>query len=170
MYKNVLLIAVAAMFFWACGGQNTANTEQTTEQEEVVVVVDEPTAVTVANFKEKAGELIDKEVIIEGTVTHVCKHGGKKMFIMTEDPDVNVKIVTGEETASFDPELEGSYIKVHGIVEAIEVEVEGEGQLHEGEDGVEHVEDEAHQNIYHVPQYSVICIDYTVEEADPSGE
>lgn len=169
MYKNLLMIVVAAIALWACGGQNTASTEQTTEQEEQVVVVEEATAVTVANFKEKAADLIDKEVLVEGTVTHVCKHGGKKMFIMAEDPDVNVKIVTGDETAAFDPELEGSYIKVHGIVEAIEVEVEGEGQLHEGEEG-EHEEDEAHKTIYHVPQYSIICIDYTVEDTEPSGE
>ncbi len=165
MYKNVLLILVAAAFMWACDGQNAAKEEVTTQEE---VVVEEATALSLAEFQDKAEALVGKEVIIEGTVIHVCKHGGKKMFITADDPDVRIKITTGEETASFDTELEGSYIKVHGIVEAIEAEVVGEGQHAEGEE--EHEEDADHKNIYHKPQYSVICISYVVEQAEPVGE
>ena len=74
------------------------------------------------------------------------------------------KITTGEETASFDTELEGSYVKVLGIVEAFETEVVEEGEAHE--EG-EHEEDADHKNIYHKPQYSVVCVEYTVEETSP---
>ena len=164
MYKNLLLILVTAIFLMSCGGQSTTNQdEQITSQEEVVVT--EPTVVALAEFAEKAEALVGKEVFLEGSVIHVCKHGGKKMFITADDPDVRIKITTtGDETAAFNTELEGSYVKVYGIVEAIEVEVVEEDE--HGEEG-EHEEDADHKNIYHVPQYSVACLDYTVEETMP---
>jgi len=160
MYKNVLLIMMAAAFLWACGGQTTANQEETTQQEEVVAA--KPTSLKIAEFKEKAETLVGQEVIIEGDVIHVCKHGGKKMFLTDDDPDIRIKITSGEEMTAFEPELEGSHIKVFGIVEAIEAEVTGEGQLHE--------EDADHTNHYHKPQYSIACIKYVVEETTPDGE
>lgn len=160
MLKNVFLILVATVFLMACGGQNTATQEeQATTHEEVAAV--EPMVLTLAEFQEKASSIIGQEIILEGSVIHVCKHGGKKMFITADDPDVRIKITTGQETASFDTELEGSYVKVVGIVEAMEVEV-----VDEGEHG-EHEEDEDHKNIYHKPQYSVACVSYTVDEGTP---
>ena len=157
MYRNLFIILVAAVFMVSCGGQTTASQdEQTVQQEEVKA---KPAKVELSDFAVKAESLVGHEVVLEGTVIHVCKHGGKKMFITADDPDVRIKITTGEETAAFDTELEGSYVKVMGIVEAMEVEVEHE----EGEDG-EHEEDADHKNIYHKPQYSVSCVEYTVEE------
>jgi len=174
----ILLVAAIAI---ACGSQNTANQEQTTQEEEIVV--EQPTVVALADFKDKAESLLGKEVILEGSVIHVCKHGGKKMFISADDPDVRIKITTGDETAAFGPELEGSYVKVIGIIEAIESEGEGEGKLagdgmlagdgehEEGEhEEGEHEEDADHVNIYHTPQYSVAMIEYEVIETDTDGE
>lgn len=159
MYRNLFIILVAAVFMVSCGGQTTASQdEQTVQQEEVKA---KAAKVELSDFAEKAESLVGHEVVLEGTVIHVCKHGGKKMFITADDPDVRIKITTAEETAAFDTELEGNYVKVLGIVEAIEVEVEHEGE--HGEDG-EHEEDEDHKNIYHKPQYSVSCVKYTVEE------
>ncbi len=181
MYRNLLMILLVAAIAIACGSQNTANQEQTTQEEEIVV--EQPTVVALADFKDKAESLLGKEVILEGSVIHVCKHGGKKMFISADDPDVRIKITTGDETAAFGPELEGSYVKVIGIIEAIESEGEGEGKLagdgmlagdgehEEGEhEEGEHEEDADHVNIYHTPQYSVAMIEYEVIETDTDGE
>ena len=181
MNKKVLFILMVTAFLWSCGSQTTTDQEQTEAQEQEVIV-EEPTVIALADFKDKAESLVGKEVILEGTVIHVCKHGGKKMFITADDPDIRIKIIAGEENISFDTELEGSYVSVHGIVETVEAEEVGEGQgkgdgtgegegknagegEHEGE--AEHEEDEDHVNIYHVPQYSVVVIDYTVEEIIP---
>jgi hypothetical protein len=185
MNKKVLFILMATAFLWSCGSQTTTDQEQTETQEQEVIV-EEPTVIALADFKDKAESLVGKEVILEGTVIHVCKHGGKKMFITADDPNIRIKITAGEENISFDTELEGSYVSVHGIVEAVEAEEVGEGQgqgqgkgdgtgegerknagegehEHEGE----HEEDEDHVNIYDKPQYSVFVIDYTVEEIIP---
>ena len=168
MKKNVLFILMATALLWSCGGQNTAKQEQTNVQEQEVIA-EAPTVVAIADFKDMAELLLGKEIILEGTVIHVCKHGGKKMFITADDPDVRIKITAGEESVSFDTELEGSYVKIHGIVEQMETDEMGEGKLAgegEGEES-KHEEDADHENIYHAPQYSVVVIDYAVEETIP---
>ena len=169
MFKKIFIFAFIALIMAACG--NTTTQEQTEATEQETEVIAEAVSVAVIDFPEEAENLVGKEVFIEGTVIHVCKHGGKKMFIVNdEDPDVRIKITTdGEQVAAFQPELEGSYIKVKGIVDAVEVEiVEGEGE--EGEHEGEHEEDADHQNIYHKPQYSISCIEYAVTEEAPEEE
>lgn len=109
--------------------------------------------VEVNTFKEKAPELVGKIVEIQGMATHVCKHGGDKMFIMNDNPEIQVKITRNPKMAAFVPELEGSTIWVKGIVQEMEVEMEAEE---------DEVQDEAHKNIYHVKQYSIEAIEYQV--------
>jgi len=166
MLRNIFMILVAAALVWSCGNQQAAQQDENIVEEEVIVE-ETPMALTLAEFKEKAETIVGKEVILEGTVIHVCKHGGQKMFITADDPDVRIKITTGDEMAAFTTELEGSDVKVVGMVEAIETEVEGEGK--HAEDG-EHEEDEDHVNHYHKPQYSVKCIKYAVVEPETVDE
>ena len=163
MLRNLLLIIMASFIVWSCGSQQTVNQEQIVEEEVVTKV--EPKTVALADFKDQAETLVGKEVILEGTVIHVCKHGGQKMFITADDPDIRIKITPGEEMAAFETELEGSDVKVVGVVEAMEAEVVGEGT--HAEDGEEHEEDADHENIYHKPQYSVKAMKYTVVEVTP---
>jgi len=148
--KFLLAIASIAMIF----SISTLNAQETKDKKEC-----ETLKMEVSHFAEKADGLVGKEVEISGMVTHVCKHGGKKMFLMSDDPDVQVKIITGEKVAAFPAELEGSNVWVVGIVEAEEIEVE-----EDHEEGEEHEEDEDHKNIYHVKQYSISCLKYKVVE------
>ncbi len=114
--------------------------------------------VTPENFQEYAAANVGSEVEIKGMVVHVCKHGGKKMFIIGEDPEKRVKITATDQVSVFDPELEGSVVAVKGIVEPIEEEV----VVDEGE---KHEEDADHKNYYHVPQYAIGCSSFkTIED------
>jgi hypothetical protein len=105
------------------------------------------------NFQDVAADMVGKQVEIQGMVVHVCKHGGKKMFIIGENPDVSVKITASDKVSVFEPELEGSTVYVTGIVEPmddveeIEQEVKTEGNV-----------DAAHENQYHKPQFSISCL------------
>ena len=165
MLKKVFIFAIIALIMAGCANNTTQEQTEATEPETEAVA--EIIQVAVIDFPAEAEKLVGKEVFIEGTVIHVCKHGGKKMFIAgDEDPDIRIKITTdGEAVPAFQTDLEGSYVKVKGIVDAIEVEVVEEGE-HEGE----HEEDEDHKNIYHKPQYSVSCIEYEVTVEGPADE
>lgn len=163
MLRNLLLIIMASVIVWSCGSQQTANQEQVVEEE--VVAKAEPKTLSLADFKDQAETMVGEEVILEGTVIHVCKHGGQKMFITADNPDIRIKITPGEEMAAFEAELEGSDVKVVGVVEEMEAEVIGEGT--NAEEGEVHEEDADHENIYHKPQYSVKAMKYTVVEVRP---
>ncbi|MCU0369922.1 MAG: hypothetical protein MUC31_00765 [Bacteroidales bacterium] len=115
------------------------------------------TLVTPEKFQDFAAENVGKEVEISGMVVHVCKHGGKKMFIVGEDPEMRVKITVSEKVTVFEPELEGSVVNVVGVVEPIEEEVVPEEE--------KATEDTDHKNYYHKPQYAVSCLKFkTIEE------
>jgi hypothetical protein len=78
--------------------------------------------VKISEFKIKAGELVGKTVVVTGIVDHVCKHGGKKLFLVDESSDASVKITTGENMASFTQNLIGETVEVTGVVEEMIVD------------------------------------------------
>jgi len=96
MTKRFLLGIVTFSLLVACNNQNS----------------EKATAITSSEFANIAESLIDQNVSIEGTVMHVCKHSGKKLFI-NED---RVKVIASEKIASFDVALEGSTVIIKGIV------------------------------------------------------
>ncbi len=161
MFRKLLFVFVAASIFVACGGNMQQKQEAETVAEEETIEVTS-TAVEVNDFQEKAAGMIGEEITIEGTIMHVCRHGGQKMFITADNPDFRVKITPGEEMAAFTPEMEGGYVVVTGVVKEIEEEMHAEGEEHE--------EDEDHENHYHKPQYSITAIEYTIKEAPAEEE
>lgn len=161
MFKKLMLFMFVSALFISCG----SNDSKTTEEEVIVQekVSTAPVKITVAEFNDNAAELVGKIIHIEGTVDHACKHGGKRMFIIDENPDVRVKIEAGENIPAFDAELEGSEVIISGKVEELiideayltewekELEQEGEAshKIHEGEPGHEKQEaDEDHSHQY----------------------
>lgn len=96
MTRRLLFGIVALSLLVACNNQST----------------EESTAITSAEFASVAENLVDQTVSLEGTVMHICKHGGKKLFI-NED---RVKVIASETLASFDLTLEGSSVIIKGII------------------------------------------------------
>ena len=110
--------------------------------------------ITVADFLAKASPMVEQAVRVKGTVVHVCRHGGQRLFITGENPEDRVRITTGEDIAEFEVALEGSQIEIVGVVKELiidntylaewEAEVIGgatehdRGEGHEG--GVGHME------------------------------
>ncbi|MCF8231361.1 MAG: hypothetical protein K9J27_04160 [Bacteroidales bacterium] len=146
--------------------------------------------ININDFEQKAGEYVGQEVHMEGMVVHVCKHGGKRMFITGDNPDVRVKITKGENMASFKPELEGSDVAVEGVVRVREVSEtyldkwekdvkadmkESKQKIHTGEEGHEEHEGEKKETLMKIKNmrkqlkesdkdvlsfYSLECKDY----------
>lgn len=54
-----------------------------------------------------------KEVVLKGTVVHVCKHSGKRLHLMSTDEKTKVRVEAGA-IGKFEKELEGSDIVVTG--------------------------------------------------------
>jgi len=109
MKKIVMLIAFSA-FIISCN--NNADTNPSPETSEYQM----PT-IELAEFDAKAINFVDKEVMVAGIVDHVCKHGGKKLFLVNDEADVHV-----ESDTRFDDELIGSEVVITGIVREFRVD------------------------------------------------
>ncbi|HKJ05970.1 MAG TPA: hypothetical protein VJ970_00740, partial [Flavobacteriaceae bacterium] len=107
--KKFILIAVVFTLLVAC----KTETKQVEDKEiEATEEVTETPEIALANFNEKAGEFVNKEVKVKGIVDHVCKHGGKKLLLVTDEGDAHVF-----SDERFDEALKGSEIVVTGVVE-----------------------------------------------------
>ena len=103
MFRKLLLILSIALLAASCGGDKT--TEQTTETV--------PT-LTIAEYNANPDAYVDKTIELTGTVNHVCKHSGQRMFLIGDNPEDRVKIESGDKIAGFDVALEGNKVKVVG--------------------------------------------------------
>jgi FtsZ-binding cell division protein ZapB len=80
------------------------------EEIKTIETVETP-MLAIGEFDSKAGEFVNKEIKINGIVDHVCKHGGKKILMATDEGNVHVN-----SDERFDEALKGSQITVTGIV------------------------------------------------------
>jgi hypothetical protein len=156
MIKKMTVLAFAS-FVLLSAGSLFAQDNKLTATPAAVSADSKVTVITPEKFQEFAVNNVGKEVEIQGMVVHVCKHGGKKCFILGQDPEKRVKITASDKVSVFLPEIEGSTILVRGIIEPI-----AEEELPEAEKATQ---DADHANYYHVPQFSISCMAFkTVSE------
>lgn len=140
--KNLVLIGILTFLFFGCGNQNKKQ-QQSAEPQVVVLTVDE--------LYEKAAELADKEVVVKGTVMHVCKQGGGRCFLMGSNEDMNIRVEAGEKIGAFTQEQMGSDLEITGILKIVRTEADAHNPGNEhGEASTEEtdsVADEAHRII-----------------------
>ncbi len=113
MIKKLLGILAVAALLVSCGNKEQKK-EECCDKDIAKVTVDE----VVTDMQ----KFVEKEIVISGTVNHVCSHGGKRMFIMGTDPDVAIKITPNEEIGVFEKELEGSHVMVTGILRELRID------------------------------------------------
>ena len=105
--KTKLMMAalfVAACFtMMSCGGGK----KQAKNAEEVAMSIDE--------VMEKAADLVEQTVVIEGVCTHTCSHGAKKMFLVGSDDSKTLRIEAGE-LGAFDTKVVNNVVTVKGII------------------------------------------------------
>ncbi|MBQ5402940.1 MAG: hypothetical protein IIU11_01020 [Bacteroidales bacterium] len=107
---------VCAAFMSACSGNSGGSAaEKNVNQKEKSTLPEN--ALTPLQIFNKGEELIDKEVIIAGKVTHVCKGTGKKCFVSADDDStMSMQIFVGGEIDTFPREIMYKNIAISGIV------------------------------------------------------
>lgn len=114
MKKFLIFLAVLTMAV-ACKNNESKVADENGEAQ-VEEVVEIP-MVDLADFNAKAASYVDKEITTKGIVDHVCRHGGKRLFLVSDEADLHID---GEER--FDEDLNGSEIEVTGIVREFRVD------------------------------------------------
>jgi hypothetical protein len=93
---------------------------------------------------------VDKNIIVEGKVVHVCTESGKKLFIVGENPDIRLYVAAGENMPKFSMDLLGSEVTVEGVIKRVggPVMAMAEGESHsEGLD----VQKSSHSGVNKMP-------------------
>ncbi|MCB2221262.1 MAG: hypothetical protein KQI35_12765 [Bacteroidetes bacterium] len=117
MIKKFLFMMALAAFFTSCGGGAGTDENVQDETTSMEATQNEVPMIAIGEFDSKAGEFVDQEIMVEGIVDHVCKHGGKKLFLVSDEGDLHV-----DSDTRFDEALTGSDIKVKGIVREFRVD------------------------------------------------
>ena len=109
MFKKALGIIAIAALLHSCGTKQS-ETENTAEK------------ISVDNLMASIDNHIDKDMLVCGTVSHVCSHGGKRLFLIGENPDNAIKVIPNDEIGVFSKELEGSFVHVYGKVQELKID------------------------------------------------
>jgi hypothetical protein len=88
-------------------------------------------------------EFQDKAIALSGMVTHVCRHGGQKCFVLAEDGETQLRIVPGEGIDEFGIDLEGSTVAFKGTFRMMTAE-EADAHVDEHHSHEHHAEEMAH--------------------------
>lgn len=111
--KKLIIITFISCLTIACGNKknegNNQNADSTkTEMSDSVYKLDDLLAV--------ADQMVDKTVKVKGTVTHTCKHSGKRCFIVGDNGDVSMRVEAKGNIGGFNRELIGSDIEITGVL------------------------------------------------------
>ncbi len=106
--KNLLILLSIVILSGAC---NTSTNNETDSSRS-----NSPIVLSIGEFYDNPDNYTGKEVTIRGLVTHVCKHGGQKLFIENEEDNGSLRIDVGENISEFDIQMEGSVIEFTGII------------------------------------------------------
>ncbi len=109
MKTNFLMMLTAlALTFASCGGKATKTGAQTPQAEAAP-------ALEVDAVLAGADSLSGREIELEGICTHICKHGGTKIFVMGSD-DTKTLRIEAAELGSFDRKCVNSIVRVRGVL------------------------------------------------------
>jgi hypothetical protein len=109
MIKRIIPIVIAALLVTSCGNKSGKE----------ISAGDKAVKVEFASLVSNPADYIDKNIVVEGKVVHVCRETGKKLFIVGENPDVRLYISAGENMPKFPLELLGNNISVEGRLERV---------------------------------------------------
>lgn len=124
---------MSVVLFANCtGNKKTANSDRN------------QTALSVDNVLTMAEQETDKTVIVEGLCTHVCSHGGKKLFMMGEDDSNTIRVDSNDDLGTFKADCTNSLVRVKGLLKEERIDeaylVKWESELAQGT-AEEHGED-----------------------------
>lgn len=112
--KRTVVLFFSLLVLFSCSNQ----TKQKKDEKSAELAV-----LTVDELQAQGKNLVGKEVIVKGTVTHVCKESGARCFMMGSTEDISIRIEAGK-IGSFSQEQMGSDIQVRGILREVQLDEE----------------------------------------------
>ena len=109
MKKSYLLLPALCCLFaltlGSCGSGSSSKQTKATQQAALSACL------------EQAETLAGQPVSVEGVCTHICQHGGGKIFLMGSDDTQTIRIDASDALGKFKPETVNSLVRVTGTLE-----------------------------------------------------
>ena len=112
--RNLLIIFTAFLFILSSCNKQTA---------EVKTAAPEMKIISFDDLYSNTYDAPKGKVVVEGLCVHVCKHSGKKIFVIGTDPNKKIQIFAGEGLSGFPQDIEGSKVRVVGLLEEEKLEM-----------------------------------------------
>lgn len=110
VYILSTLLLIAGLTGQSCrSGKKTEKQENRQEQSSARIL-------QVDDLLDQAENRKEQEVEIEGICTHICAHGGGKIFLMGSDDTRMIRVEAGEKVGSFGQETVNNIVRVRGIL------------------------------------------------------
>ena len=106
--KNFFYLTMIGLLVFSCNNQSGNNSTEETKKQ-----IEEAVEVSLAQLAEFP-KSYEGKIMVKGMVTHVCKHGGQKMFLTNESQDANMLIRVSSSIPEFEVALEGSTVEITG--------------------------------------------------------
>jgi len=152
MQRSILWVLIA---FLAVSCNQTAKQEgdnqEASKTEQIV-------SATIVELLASPADYQDKEVAVSGMVTHVCRHGGQKCFIVADDGETQIRIVPGGDIDEFKIEMEGSTVAFKGTFRVQTVELAAEA-VEDYNSKEHHVVEQSHSSAEKA-EYFVEAVDF----------
>jgi ABC-type nickel/cobalt efflux system permease component RcnA len=142
MKLKAFALLIAALMAFSCTNKKQKEKETTEKQKQDQTEILEVTKVT-----NQPENYTDKKITVKGMVTHVCRHGGKKLHISASESDQKLRIKAGKNMSAFEREMEGSTVKVTGKFIEERIDQAYIEKLKKGDSGEHH--DHAEENHEH---------------------
>lgn len=148
--QRSFLWVILAFLAVSCDQTGKTGSENAVKSEEIVTA-------SIVELLADPVDYKDKEVAVSGLVTHVCRHGGQKCFIVADDGETQIRIVPAGDIDEFKIEMEGSTIAFKGTFRILNT-AQAEEQMEEYNTQESHVVEQAHS--------SAEKADYFIEAVD----
>ncbi|MDA3778791.1 MAG: hypothetical protein PF487_00925 [Bacteroidales bacterium] len=113
MIKNLLMILAVSVLLFSCNNETKKDVTES-NVDAVQLTVDE--------LLTNIDTLVEKNVEVTGLVSHICLHGGKKLKLIAENSENEIHFNAGGEISEFEKSLEGSTVKISGIVKELRID------------------------------------------------
>lgn len=101
----IILTTVTGCLLINCKSKTSQSAQQKTSQSQALEVDD---------ILARADSLAGKTFTTEAICTHICSHGGGKIFLMGSDDTKTIRVEAGEKIGSFKPETVNHLVRVTG--------------------------------------------------------
>ena len=111
--KKTLLGSLAlfgALTLAACGSNTSSNNATTTAEASAARVMD------VDSLLSAAETLVDTSITVEGICTHICSHGGGKIFLMGSDDTRTIRVEAGKAIGSLPQAVDNAIVTIRGTL------------------------------------------------------